>query len=71
MDDWAREISLGIRYDHAAATIRNHAWTGPMVPNRNVSFAQTQQVSWNDITPKWDSRTTCVARQDGDQADRQ
>jgi hypothetical protein len=46
-------ISLGIRFDHAASDYpATTLGPGPMVPNRNVSFAQTQQVSWNDITPK-------------------
>jgi len=46
-------ISLGIRYDHAASDYpASTLGPTPLLPNRNVSFAETQQVSWNDITPK-------------------
>jgi hypothetical protein len=46
-------ISLGLRYDHAASDYPAQS-LGPssLLPNRNVSFAETPQVSWNDITPK-------------------
>ena len=46
-------ISLGLRYDHAASDYPAST-LGPslLLPNRNVTFPQTQQVSWNDITPK-------------------
>jgi hypothetical protein len=46
-------VSLGIRYDHASSDYPA-ATLGPsaLLPNRNVSFPQTPQVSWNDITPK-------------------
>jgi hypothetical protein len=46
-------ISLGIRYDHAASDYpATTLGPSPLLPNRNVSFPQTPQVSWNDITPK-------------------
>jgi hypothetical protein len=46
-------VMLGIRYDHAssfypAATLG----PTPYAPNRNVSFPETPQVSWTDVTPK-------------------
>jgi len=46
-------VSLGIRYDHAASDYPTTTLgPGPLVPNRNITFQQTQQVSWNDVTPK-------------------
>lgn len=46
-------ISLGVRFDHAASDYPTSTLgPGPMVPNRNITFPETQQVSWNDITPK-------------------
>jgi hypothetical protein len=55
-DKWTTRrvtVSLGIRFDHAASDYPTTTLgPGPMVPNRSVTFQQTQQVSWNDITPK-------------------
>jgi len=47
-------ISLGLRFDHAASDYpATTLGPGPLVPNRNITFPETQQVSWNDITPKF------------------
>jgi len=55
-DKWTFQratISLGLRYDHAASDYPSRSLgPSPLLPNRNVTFPDTQQVSWNDITPK-------------------
>jgi hypothetical protein len=55
-DKWTAQratITLGIRFDHAASDYPAATLgPSPLLPNRNVSFAQTPQVSWNDVTPK-------------------
>ena len=55
-DKWTRgrsTISLGIRYDHASSSYPEST-LGPTTyaPNRNITFPETQQVSWSDVTPK-------------------
>jgi len=55
-DKWTRgrsTISLGIRYDHASSSYPEST-LGPTTyaPNRNITFPETQQVNWSDVTPK-------------------
>jgi hypothetical protein len=46
-------LSLGVRYDHASSSYPE-ATLGPtpLAPGRNLTFPDSQQVSWSDITPK-------------------
>jgi hypothetical protein len=55
-DKWTKgrsTIMLGIRYDHASS-FYPASTLGPtqFAPNRNISFPETPQVSWSDVTPK-------------------
>jgi hypothetical protein len=55
-DKWTKgrsTIMLGIRYDHASSFYpESHLGPTTYAPNRNVTFPETQQVSWSDVTPK-------------------
>jgi hypothetical protein len=46
-------ISLGLRYDHVSSSYPQQV-LGPTVltPDRNIVFPETQQVRWDDVTPK-------------------
>jgi hypothetical protein len=55
-DKWSKgrsTIMLGVRFDHASS-FYPASTLGPTTyaPNRNVSFPESPQVSWTDVTPK-------------------
>jgi hypothetical protein len=46
-------LSLGVRFDHVSSSYpATTLGPTPLAPGRNLTFPETQQVSWSDITPK-------------------
>jgi len=44
-------VGLAIRFDHFRSTFgATEIGPGPLVPNRNISFPETDNLNWNDIT---------------------
>lgn len=46
-------VNAGLRFDYFNVYFpESHAGPGPFVPNRNISFPETDWVSWKDLTPR-------------------
>ncbi len=46
-------LSYGVRFDHFESYFPPQTLTpAPLVPNRNLSFAQTPMANWSDIVPR-------------------